>query len=252
MEATAVGGLKKVFSKPESLVNLPWPYCPGCGHGVAHRLIAETVEEMGIGGRIVGVASIGCSVRWWRNTTWDMVLHCHGRAPAVATGLRRALPESIIFTYQGDGDLAAIGMAETVHAAARGENLSIFFINNAIYGLTGGQVAPTTLVGQWSTSYPEGRDPNWAGYPIRVCEMLTTLDGPAYIARVSVHNAPNIAKAKKAVRKAFETQIQQKGFSLVEFLSPCPTDWKLTPMEAVNWLEEQMIPYYPLGEFKSW
>jgi len=240
-----------VFKRPEALRDAAFHYCPGCTHGVAHRLIAECIDELGIAERTVGVCPVGCSVFAYNYFDIDMYEAAHGRAPAVATGAKRVHPGNIVFTYQGDGDLASIGAAEIVHAAARGEKITVIFINNAIYGMTGGQMAPTTLVGQKTTTSPFGRDPERCGFPIRISEMLSTLDGAAYIERASLHDVPNIIKAKKAIKKAFETQIAAKGFSLVELLSACPTNWGLSPVEAVRWLKENMIPQYPLGVFKE-
>lgn len=240
-----------VYEKSKMLTDAPLSYCPGCTHGIIHKLVAESIEELGVGGRTVGVAPVGCSVMAYDFFACDMVQAPHGRAPAVATGLARALPEGVIFTYQGDGDLAAIGTAETVHAATRGENIVIIFVNNAIYGMTGGQMAPTTLPGQVTQTSPYGRDVKTAGFPVRICEMLSTLDGTAYAERVAVNSVPNIRKAKKAVKKAFENQIAGRGFSIVEILSTCPTNWGLTPVEALGWLEKNMTPYYPLGVYKD-
>jgi len=240
-----------VFEKPKSLTDAVMHYCPGCTHGIVHRLVAEAIDELGIEGRTIGIAPVGCSVMNYDYFTVDMVQAAHGRAPAVATGVKRANPGNIVFTYQGDGDLAAIGTAETVHAAARGENITIIFINNAIYGMTGGQMAPTTLPEQVTQTSPYGRKVEQAGYPIRISEMLATLDGPAYIERVSVDSVKNVRNAKKAILKAFRTQIEGKGFSLVEVLSACPTNWGLTPGKALEWLRDNMIPYYPLGVFKD-
>ena len=240
-----------VFDKPHALNDIPLHYCPGCTHGIVHRLVAEVMDELGIEGRTVGIAPVGCSVMAYNYFNCDMIEAAHGRAPAIATGVKRALPENIVFTYQGDGDLASIGMAETVHAAARNENITVIFINNAIYGMTGGQMAPTTLPGQVTTTSPYGRDPKLCGYPIRVSEMLATLDGPAFISRVSVHDVKHIMEAKKSIKKAFEMQIAGKGFSLVEVLSACPTNWGMTPQEALKWLEANMIPQYPLGVKKE-
>ncbi len=213
--------------------------------------MAESLEELAVGGKTVGVAPVGCSVMAYDYFACDMVEAPHGRAPAIATGLKRALPDGVIFTYQGDGDLAAIGTAETVHAATRGENITIIFVNNAIYGMTGGQMAPTTLPGQVTQTTPYGRDVTTAGFPVRVCEMLATLSGVAYAERVSVDTVPNIRKAKAAIKKAFETQIAKKGFSIVEVLSTCPTNWGLTPEEALEWLRNNMMPYYPLGVYQD-
>ena len=240
-----------VYQKSKMLTDAPLHYCPGCTHGIIHKLVAESLEELAVGGKTVGVAPVGCSVMAYDYFACDMVEAPHGRAPAIATGLKRALPDGVIFTYQGDGDLAAIGTAETVHAATRGENITIIFVNNAIYGMTGGQMAPTTLPGQVTQTTPYGRDVTTAGFPVRVCEMLATLSGVAYAERVSVDTVPNIRKAKAAIKKAFETQIAKKGFSIVEVLSTCPTNWGLTPAEALEWLRQNMMPYYPLGVYQD-
>ncbi len=240
-----------VFQKPKSITDVPMHYCPGCTHGIIHRLVAEAIDELGIEGRTVGVASVGCSVMSYDYFSCDMVQAPHGRAPAVATGLKRAIPENVVFTYQGDGDLAAIGTAETVHAATRGENITVIFVNNAIYGMTGGQMAPTSLPGQVTQTTPYGRDVKTAGYPVRVCEMLATLDGVALAQRVTVDNVRHIAEAKKAIKKAFENQIEGRGYSIVEVLSTCPTNWGLAPTEALEWLRSNMMPYYPLGVYKD-
>ncbi|MEG2938971.1 MAG: thiamine pyrophosphate-dependent enzyme, partial [Oscillospiraceae bacterium] len=226
-------------------------YCPGCTHGIIHRMIAEVLDEFDLTGRTVGVAPVGCSVLAYNYFECDMVQASHGRAPAVATGLKRANPDSIVFTYQGDGDLAAIGTAETVHAATRGENITVIFVNNAIYGMTGGQMAPTTLPDQITQTTPFGRDVKLDGYPVRVCEMLATLDGVAYAERVAVNNVKNVNSAKRAIRKAFKNQIDGKGFSIVELLSTCPTNWGLSPVKATEWLTDNMVPYYPLGVYKD-
>ena len=240
-----------VFEKPHSLTDAPFHYCPGCTHGIIHRLVAETIDELGIEGTAIGVAPVGCAVMAYNYFTCDMVEAAHGRAPAVATGIKRALPDNVVFTYQGDGDLASIGMAETVHSATRNENITIIFINNAIYGMTGGQMAPTSLPGQVTQTSPYGRDVTQCGYPIKVCEMLSELDGPEYIARVAVNNVKNVKNAKAAIKKAFENQINKKGFSLVEVISSCPTNWGMTPEKALEWVEDKMIPYYPLGVYKD-
>ena len=240
-----------VFSRPKSLANVTMNFCPGCTHGIVHRLVAQTIDELGIEGHTVGVAPVGCSVMNYDFFTCDMVQAPHGRAPAVATGLKRAHPENVIFTYQGDGDLAAIGTAETVHAATRGENITVIFINNAIYGMTGGQMAPTSLPEQVTQTTPYGRDIKTAGYPVRVCEMLSTLDGVALAQRVTVDCVKNVNMAKKAIKKAFQNQIEGRGYSIVEVLSTCPTNWGLDPIEALTWLRENMIPYYPLGVYKD-
>lgn len=240
-----------VYEKPKALTDMPLSYCPGCTHGIIHKLVAESIAELGAEGRAVGVAPVGCSVLAYNFFDFDMVQAPHGRAPAVATGLVRARPDNVVFTYQGDGDLAAIGTAETVHAATRSENIVIIFVNNAIYGMTGGQMAPTTLPGQITQTSPYGRDVTVAGYPIRVCEMLATLDGTTYAERVAVNTVPNIRKAKAAIKKAFDNQINKRGFSIVEVLSTCPTNWGLSPVESLGWLAENMMPRYPLGVFKD-
>ena len=240
-----------VFQKPKSLTDVPLHYCPGCTHGIIHRLVAEAIDDLGCEGKTIGDAPVGCAVMAYDYFTCDMDEAAHGRAPAVATGLKRALPDNVIFTYQGDGDLASIGMAETVHAATRNENITVIFVNNAIYGMTGGQMAPTSLPGQVTQTSPYGRDVATVGYPIRVCEMLATLDGPEFIQRVAVNNVKNVNTAKKAIKKAFQNQIEGKGFSLIEVVSSCPTNWGMTPQKALQWVEEKMIPYYPLGVYKD-
>jgi 2-oxoglutarate ferredoxin oxidoreductase subunit beta len=239
-----------VFKKPEALTEKIFHYCPGCTHGIIHRLVAEVIDELGIIEKTVGIASVGCSVLAYEYFAVDMVQAAHGRAPAVATGVKRVRPEAAVFTYQGDGDLAAIGTAEIIHAAARGENITVIFVNNAIYGMTGGQMAPTTLPGQKSTTCVKGRATHQAGLPIRVAEMLATLDGAAYISRVSTHSVAQINRTKKAIKKAFAIQLKGEGFSLVEVLSTCPTNWGVGPLDALKWLEENMLPQYPLGELK--
>ena len=240
-----------VFDKPKALSPVPFHYCPGCTHGIIHRLVAEAIDALGVEGRTVGVAPVGCSVMAYDYFNCDMVEAAHGRAPAVATGLKRAMPDNIIFTYQGDGDLASIGMAETVHSAARNENITVIFVNNAIYGMTGGQMAPTSLPGQVTQTSPYGRDTNLCGFPVKVCEMLSQLDGPEYIERVAVNNVKNVRNAKKAIEKAFRNQVEGKGFSLIEVVSTCPTNWGMTPAKALQWVDEKMIPYYPLGVYKD-
>lgn len=241
-----------VFEKPKALADVPLHYCPGCTHGIIHRLIAEVIDELGIEGRTIGVAPVGCSVFAYNYFNCDMIEAAHGRAPAVATGVKRSDPENnVVFTYQGDGDLAAIGTAETVHSAARSENITVIFVNNAIYGMTGGQMAPTTLPKQVTQTSPYGRDTDAVGFPVKVCEMLSQVDGATYLERVAVNNVKNVKAAKKAIKKAFQNQLDGKGFSLVEVLSTCPTNWGLTPDKALNWLEENMIPYYPLGVYKD-
>ncbi|MCJ7577960.1 MAG: thiamine pyrophosphate-dependent enzyme [candidate division Zixibacteria bacterium] len=242
---------KKVFERTKGLTDIPMRYCPGCGHGVVHRMIGEVLEELKIRERTIGIAPVGCSVFADEYFNCDMIQPAHGRGPAVATGMKRTRPDCIVFSYQGDGDLASIGMAETIHSAARSENVTIIFINNAIYGMTGGQMAPTTLPGMRSTTSPFGRDPKVAGNPIRVCELLSALEGPVYLARVAVNTPANVVKAKRAIKRAFQVQIDGLGFSLVEILSQCPTDWALTPLQAIKKIQDEMIPYYPLGEFKT-
>ena len=240
-----------VFDRPKSLSDVPNTYCPGCTHGIVHRLVAEVIDELGIEGKTIGVAPVGCSVFAYNFFECDMIQAAHGRAPAVATGVKRSHPDNVVFTYQGDGDLAAIGTAETVHIAARGENVTIIFINNAIYGMTGGQMAPTTLLGQVTTTSPYGRKKEIQGTPVHVCEMLSTLDGLAYAERVAVNNPKNVKAAKRAIKKAFQNQIDKKGFSIVEVLSTCPTQWGMTPEEALKWVESDMMPVYPLGVYKD-
>ena len=240
-----------VFDRPKSLSPVPFHYCPGCTHGIVHRLVAEALDELDICGKAVGIAPVGCSVFAYNYFECDMIEAAHGRAPAVATGVKRTHPDNIVFTYQGDGDLAAIGTAETVHVGARGENITIIFINNCIYGMTGGQMAPTTLPGQVTTTSPYGRDRRIQGSPIHVCEMLSTLDGVAYAERVAVNTVPNIRNAKKAIVKAFQNQIAKKGLSIVEVLSTCPTNWGMTPEKALEWVKTDMIPFYPLGVYKD-
>ncbi len=240
-----------VFEKPKSLTDAELHYCPGCTHGIIHRLVAEAIDTLGIEGRTIGVAPVGCAVMAYNYFACDMVEAAHGRAPAVATGIKRSLPDRIVFTYQGDGDLASIGMAETVHSATRGENITVIFVNNAIYGMTGGQMAPTSLPGQVTQTSPYGRDVATAGYPIRVCELLATLDGPQYIERVAVNSVKNVRNAKKAIEKAFRNQVEEKGFSFIEVISSCPTNWGMTPQNALKWVDEKMIPYYPLGVYRD-
>jgi len=242
---------KKVFARTKGLTEVPMRYCPGCGHGVIHRLVAEALVELKIQERTIGIAPVGCSVFADEYFNCDMIQPAHGRGPAVATGMKRIRPDCIVFSYQGDGDLASIGMAETIHCAARSENVTIIFVNNAIYGMTGGQMAPTTLPGMRSTTCPFGRDPKVAGNPIRVCELLSALDGPVYLERVAVDTPAHVVKARKAIKKAFQMQMEGLGFSLVEILSQCPTDWALTPLQAIQKVKDEMIPYYPLGVFKT-
>jgi len=240
-----------VFEKPKSLSDLSFHYCPGCTHGIIHRLVAEVMDELDIEGKTIGIAPVGCSVMAYDYFTCDMIEAAHGRAPAVATGVKRSLPDRVVFTYQGDGDLASIGTAEIVHAAARNENITVIFINNAIYGMTGGQMAPTSLPGQVTQTSPYGRDPKLCGYPVKVCEMLAQLEGPEYLQRVTVNNPARVRDAKKAIKKAFQNQIDGKGFSLIEVISSCPTNWGMTPEKALAWIDEKMIPYYPLGVYKD-
>ena len=240
-----------VFQKPKSLCDVPLHYCPGCTHGIIHRLVAEAIDELGIEGDTIGVAPVGCAVMAYNYFNCDMVEAAHGRAPAVATGIKRADPSKIVFSYQGDGDLASIGTAETVHSATRNENITVIFVNNAIYGMTGGQMAPTTLPGQVTQTSPYGRDVKQCGYPVKISEMLSQLEGPEYIERVAVNNVKNVRAAKKAIKKAFQNQIDGKGFSLIEVISSCPTNWGMSPEKALQWLEENMIPYYPLGVYKD-
>ena len=240
-----------VYERPKALTDAPFSYCPGCPHGIVTRLIAEVIDELGIEGDTIGISPVGCAVTAYDFFACDMVEAAHGRAPAVATGIKRARPENIVFTYQGDGDLAAIGMCETVHAATRGENITVIFVNNAIYGMTGGQMAPTSLPGQITQTSPYGRDVATAGYPVRVCELLSTLDGVALAQRVTVDSVKNVRNAKKAIKRAFQHQIDGKGYSIIEIVSACPTNWGLSPNEALQWLRDNMLPYYPLGVYKD-
>ncbi len=241
--------MEQVFKRPHALCDVPLHYCPGRTHGFVHLLVAGVMDELGLEGSTIGVAPVGWAGFAYNYFDGDMQEAAHGRAPAVATGIKRVHPDKVVFTYQGDGDLAAIGTAETVHAAARGENITIIFINNAIYGMTGGQMAPTTLPGQVTQTSPYGRDTKTQGFPLRVSEMLATTSGAAYIERVAVDCVKNVNRAKKAIKKAFETQIAGKGFSLIEVVSTCPTNWGLAPQEAIKWLQENMLPYYPLGVY---
>ncbi|MCF8009384.1 MAG: 2-oxoglutarate oxidoreductase [Halanaerobiales bacterium] len=243
--------MKEVAGYPEALTEKKFHYCPGCTHGIIHRLVAEVIDELKIREETIGVAPVGCSVLAYEYFNVDMHEASHGRAPAVATGIKRVHPDKFVFTYQGDGDLASIGTAEIVHAANRGELISTVFVNNAIYGMTGGQMAPTSLIDQKTTTSPFGRDPKQAGYPIKMSEMLTKLDGSVYIARVSVHDPKHIRQAKKAIKKAFKIQLDKKGFALVEVLSTCPTNWGMKPLDALKWLKENMMATYPLGELKT-
>ena len=240
-----------IFEKTSLLTDKQFHYCPGCNHGIIHRLVAEVLDELKLDGNVVGVAPVGCSVFAYDYFNCDMFEAAHGRAPAVATGIKRAKPDSVVFTYQGDGDLASIGTAEIVHAAHRGEKIVTIFVNNAIYGMTGGQMAPTTLVGQKTTTSPNGRDADWCGSPIRMSEMLSTLEGAYYIERVALDSPAHINQAKAAIKKALKYQREGKGFTMVEVLSTCPTNWSMSPTESMDWLRDNMIPYYPLGVFKD-
>ena len=243
--------IKPSLVRPKTLTPSRFHYCPGCGHGVAHRLVAEVIDELGLREKTIGVASVGCSILIYNYLDLDIQEAAHGRAPAVATGIKRVLPDRFVFTYQGDGDLASIGLAEIVHAAGRGENFTVIFINNANYGMTGGQMAPTTLPGQKTATSPKGRDVGQAGYPLKMAELLAVLDGPSYITRVAIHNPGAVVKAKKSIRKAFQCQKLGLGFSMVEILAACPTNWGMEPLAALQWLEKEMIKYNPLGVFKD-
>jgi 2-oxoglutarate ferredoxin oxidoreductase subunit beta len=240
-----------VYQRPETLSNVLSHYCPGCTHGIAHRLIAEVIDELGIREKTIGVAPVGCSVFCYNYFETDFAEAAHGRAPAMATGLKRVMPDKVVFTYQGDGDLASIGLAEIMHAAPRGENITVIFITNAIYGMTGGQMAPTTLPGQKTTSSPNGRDVEMSGFPIKVCELIAQMQGATFVARRSLHNPTEIRKAKKAIKQAFENQINGVGFSMVELLSSCPTNWDINPKDSLKFIETQMVPVYPLGDYKN-
>lgn len=251
MEKGGYSVSQKLFTRPQTLKDMATHYCPGCHHGIIHRLVAEVIDELGVRDKAIGVASVGCSVLAYEYFTIDMFQAAHGRAPAVATGIKRVHSDATVFTYQGDGDLAAIGCGEIVHAAARGEKITTIFVNNAIYGMTGGQMAPTTLVNQVTTTSPYGRNLENSGMPIRISEMLSTIDGAKFIARVAVNNPTNMSKAKQAIKRAFEIQLRGEGFTMVEILSTCPTNWGKSPVEAATWLEENLIPYYPLGIFKA-
>lgn len=242
--------MKIVAKRPESLRNTPFHYCPGCTHGIIHRVLAECLDEMNLRERAIGICPVGCSVLAYDYFNFDTLEAAHGRAPAIATGIKRLLPDRCLITYQGDGDLASIGMGEIVHAAHRGEKITVIFVNNAIYGMTGGQMAPTTLLGQVTTTSPYGRSVEGAGYPVRMAELLSQTDGAAYIARTAVNNPANVNKTKKSLKKALQAQMKGLGFTMVEVLSTCPTNWGLSPVEALKWVGEEMMPYYPLGEFK--
>jgi len=241
----------KMFSLPDSLQNVNNSYCPGCGHGIIHRLVAEVIDELDVREKTIGIAPVGCAVFAYNYWNFDVTESAHGRPPAVATGIKRCLPDRVVFTYQGDGDLAAIGTSEIIHAANRGENITTIFVNNANYGMTGGQMAPTTILGQKTATTPFGRDAKRDGYPLRVCELLASISGACYIERVSVSNPKNIIKAKKAIKKGFENQLNNLGFSLIEVLSQCPTDWQMTPIESIKWIDDILTKTFPLGVFKE-
>jgi len=244
--------VKVIYREPETLSGTSMRYCPGCTHGIAHRLVAEAVEELGLGDRTIALASVGCSVFAYEYFGLDSIQVSHGRAPAVATGVKRTRPDNIVFSYQGDGDLASIGMGELIHAAGRAENITIIFINNGVFGMTQGQMAPTTLLGMKTTTTPRGRDAEANGLPMQICELLQTLPGVAFLARETMTSPKNVRSAKKSIKKAFEAQVARAGFSLVELVSTCPTWWGKSPLEAAKWLEEEMLPQYPLGVFKDW
>jgi 2-oxoglutarate ferredoxin oxidoreductase subunit beta len=238
------------YARPQALTHTHTHYCPGCTHGVAHRLVAEVIDELGVRDQTIGVAPVGCAVFAYNYFDLDFAEAAHGRAPAMATGIKRVLPDRLVFTYQGDGDLASIGLAEITHVAARGENITVVFINNAIYGMTGGQMAPTTLPGQKTTSSPTGRDVEVMGMPLRMAEMLAGMPGAAFVVRRSLHNPREINRAKKAIRTAFQVQQAGLGFALVELLSSCPTNWGYSPLESLGWIEQHMVPYFPLGDYR--
>jgi 2-oxoglutarate ferredoxin oxidoreductase subunit beta len=243
--------MKKTFSRPKSLKPTKHLYCPGCGHGIIFRLIAEAIDELNIREKTIGIAPVGCAVFGYDYWNFDVAEAAHGRPPAVATGIKRVLPEKVVFTYQGDGDLAAIGTTEIIHAANRGENITVIFVNNATYGMTGGQMAPTTLITQKTATTPFGREPKYEGYPLKVCELLSSLEGTVYLERTAVNAPSNVMKTKKAIQKAFQNQIDKKGFSLVEVLAQCPADWQMTPVQAVKWIDEVMVKTFPLGVIKD-
>ncbi len=243
--------MKQVFARPRSLRNVRMHYCPGCGHSIIHRVLAESIDELKIREKTIVIAPVGCSVLIYDYIDCDGIEAAHGRAPAVATGLKRALPDRIIVSYQGDGDLAGIGTAETIHTANRGENITVIFVNNAIYGMTGGQMAPTTMVGQKTTTTPTGRNPELTGLPLRMCELINQLEAPYYIERVSVHDVKNINRTKRAIRKALDYQNKGLGYSFIEVLSMCPTGWGVTPVDAANWIKASMVDYYKLGVFRD-
>ncbi len=244
--------MKAVYKVPETLFRVSSHYCPGCGHGIVHRLLAEIIDEWGIRGKTIGIAPVGCAVLAYNYLDIDMSEAAHGRPPVVATGIKRVHPEKIVFTYQGDGDLAAIGLAEIVHTASRAEDITVIFVNNAVYGMTNGQLAPTTLLNQRTSTTPKGRNASTHGYPIRICELLATIEGASFLARVSVSSPKNVSNTKEALKKGLKTQIEKKGFSLVEVLSPCPVYWRMSPVESMRFIEGEMVKTYPLGVFKDW
>lgn len=248
---TKIKDYKYVYDRPESLVDTPTHYCPGCGHGIVHKLLAEILDEFGVREKTVIVAPVGCSVLIYNYMNMDGIESAHGRAPAVATGLKRVNPDIVVISYQGDGDLLAIGTAETIHAANRGENFTTIFINNAIYGMTGGQMAPTTLVNQITATTPNGRDPMDTGFPIRGCELINSLERPVFIERCSIYDFKNTLKTKKAIKKGIKNQIDGRGYSFIEVLSTCPTNWGMKPQEAADWVKDAMVPYFPLGNFRD-
>ncbi len=243
--------MRKISKRPESLKPVPFRFCAGCGHGLLHKFIAEIIDELGIREKTIGFAPVGCAVFAYDYFNFDVIETAHGRPPAVATAIKRLLPDRLVFTYQGDGDLAAIGTAEIIHAAARGENFSVVFVNNATYGMTGGQMAPTTLTGQKTTTTVKGREEKTSGYPIKISEMLATLEGTSFICRTSLDSPKNAINTKKTIKKAFQYQLDKKGFSLVEVLSPCPTDWWMSSREALSWMQKNMLPVFPLGVIKD-
>jgi 2-oxoglutarate ferredoxin oxidoreductase subunit beta len=243
--------MTEIYKRSPSILDEPFTYCPGCSHGIIHRIVTEVVDEMGLAKDTIGISSIGCSVRIWNFLNFDFVQGAHGRGLAVATGIKRSNPQKVVFTYQGDGDLTAIGMAETVHAIARGEKITVIFVNNSVFGATGGQLAPTTLMGQKTSTYPDGRVEERIGRPIRMAELLATLDSNGYLARTAVNNPANIRKTKEAIKKAFEAQTSGEGYGVVEILAACPSNLKMSPVESIKWIETDMIPYYPLGELKT-
>jgi len=244
--------MEPVYKSPKTLIDTPTHYCPGCGHGIVHRLIAEIIDDMDIRDKTIGLAPVGCAVLAYNYLDIDMCEAAHGRPPAVATGIKRVHPDKIVFSYQGDGDLAAIGMAEIIHTAARSENITVIFVNNAVYGMTNGQMAPTTLLNQKTLTTPQGRNERDEGYPIRMCELLATIDGSRFLARTSITSAKNIIKTKRLLEKGFRSQIEKKGFSLIEVLSPCPVYWRMTPNDAMKFIDDNMTATFPLGIFKDW